>query len=89
MGDMHKKDERITEGTHELDAFKGLVIRQAGNPVVTQELQHKYAGQFVAFSISDNKPQWGEKGAALTRKELSEKMDPLKNGVDYYAHSIE
>jgi|GEM_PF-6235898 len=89
MGDIHNTNEQNTEATLGLEVLEALVIRHAVNPVVTPELQQRYAGQVVAFSLSDNKPQWGEEGAASTREELSKKMAPLKSGVDYYAYPIE
>lgn len=71
------------------DTFKALAMGTAPSPVITDVLRSKYLNHFVAFSLGTNCPEWGDKGAAKTRLELSTKMAPLVCGTDYYVHAIE
>jgi hypothetical protein len=69
--------------------FQAREFTLPGGPIVSDELKDRYQGRLVAFSTTDNRANWGDSGAALTRRELSEKMKPLICGKDYYVHAIE
>jgi hypothetical protein len=71
------------------DTFKEVVVKTGPSPVITDALRSKYLGHFVAYSLETNIAEWGDKGSARSRINLSDQMDPLVCGKDYYVHPIE
>lgn len=71
------------------DTFKAVVVSTGPSPVISDALRSKYLGHFVAFSLETNIAEWGDKGSARSRIKLSDQMEPLVCGKDYYVHPIE